>query len=162
MYSSAKFRRTSHANQCGCRRLKPTRAPVTAAIDQRPAMPLSVILPNFNHGDLIARALHALLNQTPSASEIIVVDDGSTDDSVAVIEGLARQHSSIRLIRNTTNQGIVASVKTALAVATGEYLLFAASDDYVLPGLFAHALAGLTTDPRAAFFCSRRRAGRWQ
>jgi len=117
-------------------------------------MPLSVILPNFNHGDLIARALYALLNQTPSASEIIVVDDGSTDDSVAVIEGLARQHSSIRLIRNTTNQGIVASVKTALAVATGEYLLFASSDDYVLPGLFAQAFAGLSVAPRAAFFCS--------
>jgi len=117
-------------------------------------MPLSVILPNYNHGGLIARALYALLNQMPSASEIIVIDDGSTDDSVAVIESLQRQHSSIRLIRNTTNQGIVASVKSALAVATGEYLLFASSDDYVLPGLFAHALAGLTADPRAAFFCS--------
>jgi glycosyltransferase involved in cell wall biosynthesis len=117
-------------------------------------MPLSVILPNFNHGGLIARALHALLDQTPSAKEIIVVDDGSTDDSVAAIEGVQRQHPSIRLIRNPTNQGIVASVKTALAVATGEYLLFASSDDYVLPGLFAHALAGLTADPRAAFFCS--------
>jgi glycosyltransferase involved in cell wall biosynthesis len=134
--------------------IETTRAPVTAAIDLPPPMPLSVILPNYNHGSLIARALYALLNQTPSASEIIVIDDGSTDDSVAVIEGMQRQHSSIRLIRNTTNQGIVASVKTALAVATGEYLLFAASDDYVLPGLFAHALAGLTTDPRAAFFCS--------
>jgi glycosyltransferase involved in cell wall biosynthesis len=73
---------------------------------------------------------------------------------VAVIEGLQRQHSSIRLIRNATNQGIVASVKTALAVATGEYLLFASSDDYVLPGLLAHALAGLSAAPRAAFFCS--------
>ena len=134
--------------------IETTPAPVTTAIDPPPPIPLSVILPNFNHGGLIARALYALLNQTPSASEIIVVDDGSTDDSVAVIEGLQRQHSSIRLIRNTTNQGIVASVKTALAVATGEYLLFASSDDFVLPGLFAHALAGLTADPRAAFFCS--------
>ena len=134
--------------------IETTLAPVTAAIDPPPPMPLSVILPNYNHGSLIARALYALLNQTPSASEIIVIDDGSTDDSVAVIEGLQRQHSSIRLIRNTTNQGIVASVKSALAVATGEYLLFGSSDDYVLPGLFAHALAGLTADPRAAFFCS--------
>ena len=134
--------------------IETTLVPVTVAIDPPPPMPLSVILPNYNHGGLIARALYALLNQMPSASEIIVIDDGSTDDSVAVIESLQRQHSSIRLIRNTTNQGIVASVKTALAVATGEYLLFASSDDYVLPGLFAHALAGLTADPRAAFFCS--------
>ena len=84
-------------------------------------MPLSVILPNFNHGKLIPRALGALLNQTPAAKEIIVVDDGSTDDSVKVIEDIARRQPSIRLIRNATNQGIIASVKSALAVATGEY-----------------------------------------
>jgi glycosyltransferase involved in cell wall biosynthesis len=125
-----------------------------APINPRPAMPLSVILPNFNHGDLIARALHALLDQTPSASEIIVVDDGSTDNSVEVIEALQRRYGSIKLIRNSTNQGIIASVKTALDVASGEYLLFAASDDFVLPGLFSHALEGLTAYPGAAFFCA--------
>ena len=117
-------------------------------------MPLSVILPNFNHGSLIARALHALANQTPAAREIIVIDDGSTDDSVSVIEALQRRYPSIRLIRNATNQGIVASVKTALEVATGEYLLFASSDDFVLPGLFSHAHAALTANPGAAYFCA--------
>jgi len=117
-------------------------------------MSLSVILPNFNHGRLIARALYALLNQTPPALEIIVVDDGSTDDSVAVVEDLQRRYGSIRLIRNAANQGIIASVKTALELATGEFLLFAAADDFVLPGLFSHALAGLTAYPDAAFFCA--------
>jgi glycosyltransferase involved in cell wall biosynthesis len=125
-----------------------------AAIGRGAPMPLSVILPNFNHGGLIARALRALLDQTPVASEIIVVDDGSTDNSVEVVEALQRQYASIRLIRNGTNRGIIASVKTALEVATGEYLLFAASDDFVLPGLFSHALEGLTAYPRAAFFCA--------
>lgn len=123
-------------------------------IDQRTSMPLSVILPNFNHGAVIARALRALLSQTPAAKEIIVVDDGSTDGSVAVVEALQRQYPSIRLIRNETNQGIIASVKTALDAASGEYLLFAASDDFVLPGLFSHALEGLTAYPDAAFFCA--------
>lgn len=119
-----------------------------------PVMTLSVILPNFNHGDLIARALRALLNQTPSASEIIVVDDGSTDGSTRIVEEMQQQFPSIRLIRNSTNEGIIASVKKALAVATGEYLLFAAADDFVLPGLFSHALGGLTAHPDAAFFCA--------
>jgi glycosyltransferase involved in cell wall biosynthesis len=125
-----------------------------AATDRRPSMSLSVILPNFNHGALISRALRALLEQTPTASEIIVVDDGSTDNSVDIVEALQRQYGSIRLIRNRTNQGIIASVRTALAAATGEYLLFAASDDFVLPGLFSHALEGLTAYPDAAFFCA--------
>jgi glycosyltransferase involved in cell wall biosynthesis len=127
-------------------------APEQAAVDPRPAMSLSVILPNYNHGRLVARALHALATQQPAASEIIVVDDGSTDDSVEVIEALQRRYGTIQLIRNQTNQGIVASVKTALAVASGEYLLFAGSDDFILPGLFGRALDGLTAYPDAAFF----------
>jgi|GEM_PF-1406364 len=136
------------------RLVKTTLEPAPATAGPQPAMSLSVILPNFNHGDLIARALHALANQTPAAHEIIVVDDGSTDDSVTVIEALRRRYKSIQLIRHSTNQGIVASVKTALEGATGEYLLFASSDDFVLPGLFGHALRGLSANPAAAFFCA--------
>jgi glycosyltransferase involved in cell wall biosynthesis len=115
-------------------------------------MSLSIILPNYNNGSLIERALLALLNQTPPAQEIIVVDDGSTDDSVQVVEALQRFHPSIRLIRNQANHGIIASVKTGLEFATGEFLLFAAADDFVLPGLFGRALAALRTYPDAAFF----------
>src|ERR1700728_4156901 len=111
-----------------------------AAIGRGAPMPLSVILPNFNHGGLIARALRALLDQTPAASEILVVDDGSTDNSVEVVEALQRPYAWIGRIRNGTHRGISASVKTALEVAAGEYLLFADSDDFVLAGLFGHAL----------------------
>ena len=83
-----------------------------------------------------------------------MVDDGSTDDSVKIIEGLQSQYDSIRLVRSSTNRGIVASVRSGLEVATGEYLLLASSDDFVLPGLFSHAFAGLSEYPDAAFFCS--------
>jgi glycosyltransferase involved in cell wall biosynthesis len=117
-------------------------------------MSLSVILPNYNHGALIARALRALLDQRPAAAEIIVVDDGSTDNSVEIIEAFRRQHDSIRLIRNETNRGISASVRAGLDVATGDYLLFAASDDFALPGLFERSIAALDAHPGAAFFCS--------
>ena len=117
-------------------------------------MSLSVIVPNFNHAKLIPRALRAFLNQTPPAKEIIVIDDGSTDDSVKVIEEFARRYRSIRLIKHQTNRGIVAAVKSGLEVATGEYLLFGSSDDIVLPGLFARAQAALSQNPRAALFCS--------
>ncbi len=117
-------------------------------------MSLSVIVPNFNHAKLIPRALRAFLNQAPPAKEIVVIDDGSTDDSVKVIEEFARRYRSIRLIKHQTNQGIVAAVKSGLEVATGEYLLFGSSDDIVLPGLFARAQAALSQNPRAALFCS--------
>jgi glycosyltransferase involved in cell wall biosynthesis len=117
-------------------------------------MSLSVILPNYNHGALIARALRALLDQRPAATEIIVVDDGSTDNSVEIIEEFRRRYESIRLVRSDTNRGISASVRAGLEVATGEYLLFAASDDFALPGLFERAISALDAHPGAAFFCS--------
>jgi glycosyltransferase involved in cell wall biosynthesis len=131
-----------------------TPEPMKVAVNQRSSIMLSVILPNFNHGRVIGRALDALLSQTPSAKEIIVVDDGSTDHSVEVVEEFQRQYGSIRLIRNRINQGIIASVKTALQAASGDYLLFAASDDFVLPGLFDHAIEGLMACPEAAYFCA--------
>jgi glycosyltransferase involved in cell wall biosynthesis len=109
---------------------------------------------NFNHGKFIPRALRAFLTQSLAAKEIIVIDDGSTDDSVRIIEAFARRYPSIRLICNPVNRGIVESIHSGLEAATGEFVLFAAADDFVLPGLFSRALAALTEYPEAAFFCS--------
>lgn len=117
-------------------------------------MSVSVILPNYNHARWLAGALNALVCQAPEPAEIIVVDDGSTDNSVPIIEAFQKQFPFIRLIRHEVNKGVEAAVKTALEVTEGEFLLFAAADDFVLPGLFARALPALREFPEAAFFCS--------
>lgn len=117
-------------------------------------MPVSVVLPNFNHGKWLPISLSALLRQDPPPSEIIIVDDGSTDDSIAVIEGFTRAHATVRLIRHPRNRGVIAAMNTGLEAASGDLVLFAAADDIVLPGLFARALAALRTYPQAAFYCS--------
>jgi glycosyltransferase involved in cell wall biosynthesis len=117
-------------------------------------MSLSVVLPNFNHAYVISRALGAIARQIPAAKEIIVVDDGSTDDSIEVIERLCREYRSIRLIRHESNRGTAAAMITALEAISGEYVYFAAADDFVFPGLFARAVSALEANPAAAFFCS--------
>lgn len=128
--------------------------PTDSALGATPPMSLSVILPNFNHAKLIPRALRAYLNQTPPAREIIVIDDGSTDDSVKIIEDFSRRYPAIRLIRHLRNRGVVAAIRSGLDVATGEYVLLGSSDDYVLPRLFGHADTELRANPLAALFCS--------
>jgi glycosyltransferase involved in cell wall biosynthesis len=119
------------------------------------AMPLtlSVVLPNYNHAIFIGRALAALLGQKRAADEIIVIDDGSTDDSVAVVERIAATAPAIRLLRNPGNVGVIPTLQRGLEAARGKYIYFAASDDWIFPGFFALALRRLEADPDMGLFC---------
>jgi glycosyltransferase involved in cell wall biosynthesis len=114
---------------------------------------LSVVLPNYNHARLIARAVEALVAQDPAADEILVVDDGSTDESVRVLDELAQRHPFLRVIAHGVNRGPIAALATGLAAARGKYVYFAAADDRVLPGFFATALRLLARYPACGLFC---------
>src|ERR1700693_4007863 len=114
---------------------------------------LSVVLPNYNHGKFVGRALAALLTQERAADEIIVIDDGSTDDSVTVIERIAATAPAIRLLRNPGNIGVIPTLQRGLEAARGKYVYFAASDDWIFPGFFALALRRLEADPDSGLFC---------
>jgi glycosyltransferase involved in cell wall biosynthesis len=115
---------------------------------------LSVILPNYNHAKWLKYSLRAVAQQSNGAVEILVVDDASIDESIEVIRELAREFPAIRLLRHAQNKGVVAAIQTGLDAAHGNFLLFAAADDLVLPGLVERGLAALTAHPDAAFFCS--------
>ena len=131
-----------------------TTANVAAAPARTDGPPtLSVVLPNYNHGRLIARAVTALLAQERPPDEIVIVDDGSTDDSLQVIKSLAAGSSIIRVLANPTNEGATAALSRGLAACRGKYLYFAAADDWVLPGFFATAVPILESHPEAGFVC---------
>lgn len=115
---------------------------------------LSVILPNYNHAHYICEALEAILNQSIQPLEVIVVDDGSTDDSVTIIKQLAKRFPHINLICNDQNRGTVFSVSRALSLASGDYVYGAASDDKVLPGFFEKATNLLSQYPQAGLCCA--------
>lgn len=86
---------------------------------------ISVIIPNYNRAGLIAETLSNLLSQTHPPSEIIVVDDGSTDDSIGVIKSFGRR---VTLIEQQ-NRGPGAARNAGLAIARGDYIQFQDSDD---------------------------------
>jgi len=119
-----------------------------------PQPTLSVLMTNYNHSRFLQEALHAILDQSFKPIEIIVIDDNSTDESVAIIEGFAKNNNHlIRLIRNDRNMGVVYNLNRLLEIASGGYVYFAAADDKVLPGLFEKSMRLLSQYPQAGF-CS--------
>ena len=93
---------------------------------------VSVIIPCYNNELTIARAITSVLSQTYEEREIIVVDDGSTDDSKAVIQSFARENPSIKYIKQE-NAGPSAARNTGARAAKGRYLAFLDADDEWLP-----------------------------
>jgi glycosyltransferase involved in cell wall biosynthesis len=87
--------------------------------------PISVIIPCYNRASLVGETLENLLRQSLPPTEIIVVDDGSTDASVRVIQSFG---SKVKLIQQA-NQGPGVARNAGLRVATGEYIQFQDSDD---------------------------------
>jgi glycosyltransferase involved in cell wall biosynthesis len=87
----------------------------------------------FNAADSIERALTSALGQTWPSIEVVVVDDCSSDDTVAAVEGLARADGRIRLVRHPENQGVAAARNTIIAEARGLFIAFFDDDDESLP-----------------------------
>lgn len=101
-----------------------------------PIRPLvSIIVTSYNYAQFIPETLDSLLKQTYDNYEIIVVDDGSEDNSVEVINGYVSKSNKIKLLLhpNGANKGIIASMKLAIENAKGDFIAFCESDDYWAP-----------------------------
>lgn len=108
---------------------------------------------NYNHGCFLPESLEAILDQSYQPEEVIVIDDGSTDNSIEVIESFMQRAPSIRLIRNDQNRGFIFSVNRGLRKASCEYVYCPAADDRPLPRLFEKSINLLAQYPQAGF-CS--------
>lgn len=115
---------------------------------------LSVIVPNFNDVDYLALQLKAICEQSFPPSEVIVVDDGSTDNSVECIKKLAAQYPDIRLVCNDKNRGVIYSINRGAKLATGDYIYFSSANDLVYPGLFEKSMNLLAQYPDAGLCCA--------
>lgn len=96
---------------------------------------LTVVVPIYNVEAYLAECLDSLAGQTYPDLEVVLVDDGSTDDSGSIAAGYAARDPRFRLIRKT-NAGLGAARNTGIDAGTGEYLAFVDSDDVLAPYAF--------------------------
>ncbi len=107
----------------------------------------SVIIPTWNRAGFVREAIDSALGQTYPAREVIVVDDGSTDETPEI---LAHYGGEIRWVR-TANRGCAAARNTGLRLARGEWLAFLDSDDVMPPDKLATQVPVLEARPEVGF-----------
>ncbi|MDP6952454.1 MAG: glycosyltransferase family A protein [Alphaproteobacteria bacterium] len=109
----------------------------------------SVILCNYNHDRYLKRSLPAILDQLRDCDELLLVEDGSSDNSLEVMRQHAGDRSNVRILINEQNRGVVWSGNRALAASGGDYVAWWSADDLVLDGIFDAAAAVLKEFPGA-------------
>ena len=111
---------------------------------------VAVVLCNYNHARYLPDSLGHICSQTRPADQILVVDDGSTDDSWDIIQGFARDHSNLQAHANGRNLGLEASIAAALELVRCDYLVWAGADDRLLPRFLERNMTTLANHPDAA------------
>ncbi|MEQ8834016.1 MAG: glycosyltransferase [Miltoncostaeaceae bacterium] len=107
------------------------------------AAPLvTTIIPTYNGAEHLAETIQSILDQDHPAVEVLVVVDGSTDDTSAVLEGFGDR---VRVVAQP-NRGQATAVNSGLAAARGEYLTLISDDDPILPGALSRLVAVLEDD----------------
>lgn len=100
---------------------------------------ISVIVPAYNIEKYIGKCLDSILNQTYRNLEIIVVDDGSKDDTGVIIDGYSKKDNRFRIIHQE-NRGLSGARNSALMIATGEYIGYVDGDDSISPDMYEKML----------------------
>ncbi|CAN5506733.1 hypothetical protein BH10BAC1_BH10BAC1_07660 [soil metagenome] len=111
----------------------------------------SIIVPTYNRADLILKTLNTVFNQTFTDYEIIVVDNGSTDNTLEVLSQLEAENK-IKIIRNPVNEERSVSRNLGISAARGKYLTLLDSDDLMYENNLKDAFEYTKTNPNSLFF----------
>jgi len=107
---------------------------------------VTVVLPTWNRAHTLPESLASLLAQEGVEFEVVVVDDGSTDDTPRLLAGLAHADPRVRVVR-TAHAGVAAARNAGIAAARAPFVAFHDSDDRALPGRLARPVAYLRAHP---------------
>lgn len=122
------------------------RRSVAVPLDRAPLV--SVVIPCYNYGRYLKACVDSVrIGQPGVGLDMVIVDDCSTDDSLATALALREQDHRIRVVAHKTNKGHVQTYNDGLEVAIGDYVLLLSADDLVAPGALTRAAALLDAEP---------------
>src|SRR5262245_5816273 len=106
--------------------------PLVGAKNLMPQEPVvTVLMSVFNDSEFLGEAIRSILEQSYDDFEFLIIDDGSTDDSTAVLKGL--RDPRVRVVRNPVNLGLTRSLKKGVALARGDFIARMDADDVAFP-----------------------------
>ena len=117
---------------------------------------VSIIIPSYNYENFIIEAINSALSQSHSNIEIIVVDDGSTDETASIVRALAKNDERIFYIHQY-NQGLSAARNTGVKRSKGEFIVFLDADDILHPEKIQAHLEHFSQKPKADISYGRSR-----
>lgn len=97
---------------------------------------ISVVMPVYNASQYLAEAIESIVSQTFTDWELIIIDDGSTDDSKLIIKRYAQSDKRIRYYKNEQNMGVIRTLNKGINLSTGKYIARMDADDISLPTRF--------------------------
>jgi glycosyltransferase involved in cell wall biosynthesis len=106
---------------------------------------VSIIIPAYNIEKLISETIKSVVNQTHTNVELIVVDDGSTDNTSKIVEAFCNQDSRIKLIQQK-NQGVSAARNNGFEISKGRYIAYLDGDDLWEPGILQVLIEKIDSD----------------
>lgn len=112
---------------------------------------ISVIIPTYNQENCICRCLDSILHQSLRSIEIIIIDDASTDQTLAICQLYSQKDPRVHVFSNAINSGQGINRNKALEKAKGKYITYVDSDDYILPDFLLHGCSILERHPQVDF-----------
>jgi glycosyltransferase involved in cell wall biosynthesis len=116
---------------------------------------VSICIPTYNAGEFFEDALQSALAQTHTHTEIVICDDGSTDNTVEIVEKYQKQHAHIRLIKNEHNLGMVNNWNKCIEESKGEWIKFLFQDDLLQKDCVQKMLDGCNHYNAVVGLCAR-------
>lgn len=114
---------------------------------------ISIIVPAFNVGKYITKCIKSVISQTYSNIEVIIINDGSSDNTKMICESFATIDKRIHLI-NQVNQGLSASRNLGVKLAHGNYIGFVDGDDFIDPDMYGRLISVMDNDNSKIVMCN--------